>query len=136
MADAIALSLLCDFTALKNVPLTRYSCQGTFFILQEICGELVRFWQSGRCPPPPAGGPVPDSRFPERAARHTLRHRAGPHLLRCRRAHTAYGGGVCAQVEAVAVGHDHAVNILLFTQQIQIAVDRSPADMGVRSRTL
>ena len=28
----------------------RYSCQGTFFILQEICGELVRFWQSGQMP--------------------------------------------------------------------------------------
>ena len=23
---------------------------GTFFILQEICGELVRFWQSGQMP--------------------------------------------------------------------------------------
>lgn len=38
------------FYCIKKRPLTRYSCQGTFFILQEICGELVRFWQSGQMP--------------------------------------------------------------------------------------
>ena len=38
------------FYCIKKRPLIRYSCQGTFFILQEICGELVRFWQSGQMP--------------------------------------------------------------------------------------
>lgn len=93
---------------------------------------MVRFWQSGQMP----STTRPVAQYPIAGFPRELR------VIRCviGQVHICYAAaehtphmvvGVCAQVEAVAVGHDHAVNILLFTQQIQIAVDRSPADMGV-----